>query len=150
MTNPNPLRTFAWTIAGIIAGLALAFVLLIAVELASAVVHPLPPDFAGTQEEMCAHVARYPAWVLALVVPAWALTAFAATWTANRLGGPMEAPRGDYRRPLPHGRSPLQRLDAPLPDLVQDSQCCRRYGRSTVRIQNPEAATLDPQPPAYK
>jgi len=80
----NPLRVFV----GIIAGLAVALMLVIAVELASAVVHPLPPDFKGTQEEMCAHVALYPQWVLALVVPAWALTTFAGAWTAKRLAGP--------------------------------------------------------------
>ena len=45
------------------------------------------PDFAATQEETCAHVARYPASVLALVVPAWALAAFAGTWIAQRIGG---------------------------------------------------------------
>jgi hypothetical protein len=31
-------------------------------------------------------VERYPHWVLALVVPAWAVTAFVGTWTAKRLG----------------------------------------------------------------
>jgi hypothetical protein len=63
-----------------------AFVLVVAVELFSAVVHPLPPDFGHTQAEMCQHVERYPAWVLAVVVPAWAGTAFAGTWIAGRLG----------------------------------------------------------------
>ena len=90
-SKPSPLRTvpwinIAWTIAGIIAGLAVAFALVIAVELFSAVVHPVPPDFKGTQEETCAHVARYPQWVLAVAVPAWALTAFAGAWTAKRFG----------------------------------------------------------------
>jgi hypothetical protein len=86
-TDSKPLRNFAWIIAGVIAGMLVALVLVIAVELASAVVHPLPADFGGTQEEMCAHVARYPAWVLALVVPAWGVIALAGTWTAGRLGG---------------------------------------------------------------
>jgi hypothetical protein len=63
-----------------------AFALVVAVELFSAVVHPLPPDFNGTTEEMCQHVERYPNWVLAVVVPAWAGTAFASTWIAGRLG----------------------------------------------------------------
>jgi hypothetical protein len=89
MTNSNPLRTIAWNIAGLFTGIVVALVLLIAVEAFSAVVHPLPPDFAGTEEEMCAHVARYPQWVLAVVVPAWAFTAFAATWTARRLSLPL-------------------------------------------------------------
>ncbi len=65
----------------------IAFLLLVAIELFSAVVHPFPPDFSGTEDEMCQHVARYPAWVLALVVPAWGLTAFASTWTAKQIGG---------------------------------------------------------------
>lgn len=69
-----------------LAGLGAALILVIAVELVSAVVHPTPPGFTGTQEEMCAHVARYPHWVLALVVAAWSATGFAGTWVANRLG----------------------------------------------------------------
>jgi hypothetical protein len=71
----------------IAASLAVLFVLLIAVEFFSAVVHPFPADFGGTHDEICAHVARYPAWVLAAVVPMWAAAAFAFTWTARRLGG---------------------------------------------------------------
>jgi hypothetical protein len=73
-------------IAAIIAGMIVAIILVVAVEFFSAVVHPVPPDFKGTMEEMCLHVARYPQWVLALVVPAWAGTALASTWIAGRLG----------------------------------------------------------------
>lgn len=73
-------------VGSIVAAILVALILLVAVELFSAVVHPLPPDFGGTKEEMCAHVERYPNWVLAAVVPAWAGTAFASTWTAGRLG----------------------------------------------------------------
>jgi hypothetical protein len=74
------------TIGSIVAAMLVAFILLVAVELFSTVVHPLPPDFGGTQEEMCQHVERYPNWVLAVVVPAWAGTALAGTWIAGRLG----------------------------------------------------------------
>lgn len=73
-------------VVAIFAGMLVAFILVVAVELFSAVVHPLPPDFGETVEEMCQHVERYPPWVLAVVVPAWAGTAFAGTWTAGRLG----------------------------------------------------------------
>jgi hypothetical protein len=73
-------------IGAIVAGLLVAFGLVVAVELFSAVVHPLPADFDGTMEEMCAHVARYPHWVLAVVVPLWGGTALAGTWIAGRLG----------------------------------------------------------------
>jgi len=69
-----------------VAGMLVAFILVIAVELFSAVVHPMPADFGETMEEMCQHVERYPNWVLAVVVPAWAGTAFAGTWIAGRLG----------------------------------------------------------------
>ncbi len=74
-------------LAAIIAGMVVAFVFVIAVELVSAAVHPVPADFQGTQEEMCLHVEAYPAWVLALVVPAWACAAFAGTWISGRIGG---------------------------------------------------------------
>ena len=70
----------------IVAGMLVAFILVVAVELFSAVAHPVPPDFGGTMDEMCKHVERYPHWVLAVVVPAWAATAFASTWIAGRLG----------------------------------------------------------------
>jgi hypothetical protein len=70
----------------IIVGLALALGLVIAVEVASAIVHPVPADFNNTMEEMCAHVARIPNWVLALAAAAWSGTAFVSTWVASRIG----------------------------------------------------------------
>jgi hypothetical protein len=74
------------SIAAIIAGMIVAFSFVVAVESFSAVVHPVPPDFGGTMEEMCLHVARYPPWVLALVIPAWAEAAFASTRISGRMG----------------------------------------------------------------
>src|SRR5690242_2499596 len=79
------------TLAAVFAGLLLSFLLIGAVELFSAVVHPLPEDFGGTPEEMDRHVQRYPQWVLAVVVPAWAVTAFVGTWTARRMGNHYSA-----------------------------------------------------------
>jgi hypothetical protein len=73
-------------VAGVFCGLLVAFVLVVAVELLSNVVHPLPADFGGTTEEMCRHVERYPAWVLAIVVGLWAATALIGTWTARKVG----------------------------------------------------------------
>ncbi len=55
-------------------------------EVDRGVVHPLPEGFTGTMEEMCAHVARYPDWVLAVVVLFWSATAFVSTWVAARIG----------------------------------------------------------------
>jgi H+/Cl- antiporter ClcA len=73
-------------IAGVLTGLAVAFALVIAVELFSAVVHPVPEGFKGTEEEMCQHVANYPTWILAAVVPVYAGTALASVWLAQRIG----------------------------------------------------------------
>jgi hypothetical protein len=66
-----------------VAGMVLAFALVVAVEAFSAVVHPFPANFDGN---VPAHVRRYPHWVLAVVVPAWSGTAFAAVWLATWLG----------------------------------------------------------------
>ncbi len=74
------------TIVSFIVGLVLAFALVIGVELFSNVVHPLPSDFEGTQEEICLHVERYPNWVLGIVVIAWGAIAAIATWTARKIG----------------------------------------------------------------
>ena len=73
-------------VGAIVAGTFVAFILVVAMELFSEVVHPVPPDFGGTMDEMCRHVERYPHWVLAVGVLAWASTAFASTWIAGRLG----------------------------------------------------------------
>lgn len=73
-------------LAAIFIGMLVAFALVVGVELFSSVVHPLPADFGGTEEEMCQHVASYRPWVLAIIVPAWAATAFAGTWTAKKIG----------------------------------------------------------------
>ncbi|MGD9720172.1 MAG: hypothetical protein AB7O59_07935 [Pirellulales bacterium] len=80
------MATVLRAVGAIVAGMLVAFALVVAVELFGAVVHPVPPDFGGTMEEMCQHVERFPQWVLAVVVPAWAGTAFASTWIAGRLG----------------------------------------------------------------
>src|SRR5215475_13280942 len=78
-------------IAGFIAGIIGAFVGVIAMEFFSAVVHPVPEDFKGTQEEMSLHVEHYPHWVLAVGVLAWAASAFAGTWVAGRIGNRWSA-----------------------------------------------------------
>jgi hypothetical protein len=74
------------TLLAVVAGMALAFVLVIAVEIFSAVVYPVPPGFTGTMDEMCQHVARYPRWILGVVVLAWSATAFVSTRVATRIG----------------------------------------------------------------
>ncbi len=86
MARPTQMKTALRTLLGVVAGMALALVLVIAVELFSGVVHPVPEGFTGTMDEMCQHVARYPHWVLGVVVPAWSAIAFVATWVATRIG----------------------------------------------------------------
>lgn len=79
------------TLAAILVALFVAFILVVAVEFFSAVVHPLPQDFGGTMEETCRHVENYPAWVLAVVVPAWALIALISVFAARRIGNHYSA-----------------------------------------------------------
>jgi len=80
------MKTALRTVAAVIAGLLVAFVLVSAVELLSNVVHPLPEDFGGTMEEMCRHVENYPNWILAIAVLLWGVTALVGTWIAQRIG----------------------------------------------------------------
>ena len=71
----------------VLAGLVVASVLIVAVEVFSSIVHPFPPDVDPSDYAVCkAHVARCPAWVLAAAVLAWGLTTFLSAWLATRLG----------------------------------------------------------------
>ena len=72
----------------VVAGMALAFALVVAVEMFSAVVHPFPPGFdPNAPGSIPAHVRRYPGWVLAVAGLMWGATAAAAAWVASRIGG---------------------------------------------------------------
>lgn len=70
------------TLLAVLAGMALAFVLVVGVEFFSSIVHPLPPDFHGNMPE---HVRRYQTWVLAIVVLMWGATCAVATWVASKI-----------------------------------------------------------------
>jgi len=72
---------------GVVVGLMALFAGLIATEAFSAAVHPFPADFQGSHDEVCAHVERYPTWVLGVAAGMWALTAHVAVRLASRLGG---------------------------------------------------------------
>ncbi|MDA1372014.1 MAG: hypothetical protein O2971_14775 [Proteobacteria bacterium] len=82
------------SIAAVILSLIATLVLLIAVEGFSAVVHPFPQDFDGSYQEMFAHVARYPNWVLAVCAVLWGTTALVATWLATRFGAARHPAHG--------------------------------------------------------
>ena len=76
------------TVLAVVAGMALAFVLVVAVEMFSAVVHPFPPGLdPNAPGSIPEHVRRYPGWILAVCGLMWGATAAAATWVAARLGG---------------------------------------------------------------
>ena len=79
---PRPLR-FA---LAIIAGIAVALAMLAAVEGFGVWAHPFPAGFGGTHDEICAHVTRYPAWVLVAVIPAWGAVAWASTSVGSIVG----------------------------------------------------------------
>lgn len=74
------------SVGAVAAGVVVVFILVVAVEFFSAIVHPFPEDFDESHEEICEHVKRYPAWVLAVIVFLWGGTALAGTWTAGKLG----------------------------------------------------------------
>src|SRR5579863_8070284 len=80
------IKSLLRTLLGVAVSLVVGFALLAAVEMFSEAVNPAPPDAKENMELMCAHVARYPDWILAAVVPMWGLTAFLCTWIARRLG----------------------------------------------------------------
>lgn len=82
MRFPSMIRS---TIA-VFLGLVLAFMLAVAVEVFSAVVHPFPADFDGSFESVAEHVANYPAWILALCGLMYGVGVLASTWLATRLG----------------------------------------------------------------
>src|SRR5262245_19836352 len=85
------MKTALRTVAAVIAGLLVAFLLVSAVELLSNVVYPVPEDFGGTMEEMCRHVENYPNWILAVAVLLWGVTALVSTWIAQRIGNVYSA-----------------------------------------------------------
>lgn len=85
------MKAFARTVGGVLAGMVAAFALVIAVEMFGAVAHPFPEGFDGSTEAMCRHVERFPAWVLAAVVPMWGATAACGVRLARRIGGVIPA-----------------------------------------------------------
>ena len=79
-------RSIMRSVGSVLFGLVVALVLIIALEGVSAVLHPFPPEFDGTPDELAEHVARYPGWILAVVIVAWGTTTFIGAWLATRLG----------------------------------------------------------------
>ena len=81
------MKKVLWVIAGVVAGIVVFFAVFMAVEGFSAIVHPYPPDFQGTHEEIVRQVETYPAWVLVVVIPMWMAMIYLTAWTAGKVGG---------------------------------------------------------------
>ena len=61
--------SFVRSVGAVLVGFVAAMVLIVGIEVVSSIVHPFPPGVDPTDYEVCkAHVARYPAWALLLVV----------------------------------------------------------------------------------
>jgi len=75
------------SVVAVVLGLIAAMFFIVGVEAVSSVLHPFPPGFdPNSYDEMKAHVARFPAWVLLLAAVAWGLGTFVSSWLATRLG----------------------------------------------------------------
>lgn len=75
------------SIGAVIAGLVVAFVVIVGIEVLSNVLYPFPPGMDPNDFEACkAHVAKIPNWVLAVGALGWCATVFFGTWLATRLG----------------------------------------------------------------
>jgi hypothetical protein len=79
------------TVLAVVAGTVTALLLLMAVELFSAVVHPFPEGLSQTPEEICRHVERYPSWVLAIGALMWGGAAFVSVWLTGKIGNRISA-----------------------------------------------------------
>jgi hypothetical protein len=75
------------SVGSVVAGLVAAFIPIIAAEIFGSIYHPFPPGVDPSDYEACkAHVARFPAWVLAVGAAFWATAPLAGAWLATRLG----------------------------------------------------------------
>ena len=76
------------SIGSVIAGLALAFAVLVAAEGYSELAYPFPTGYdSKDMMEVCkAHVAKYPTGVLAICTAIWSLAPLCGSWLATILG----------------------------------------------------------------
>jgi hypothetical protein len=79
-------KTMGRTILGILAGMAVAIVLVMAGDAASAALYPHPPGLDLKQpDQLAAYIAAAPASAMVVMVAGWTLAAFAGGWVAARI-----------------------------------------------------------------
>ncbi len=89
------MRFVARSIGAVVVGLTAALVFVVGVEWMGSILHPFPPGVDPSDIEACrAHVARYPAWVLLLVVLGWGLCTFVSSWLSTRIGSKRHPAHG--------------------------------------------------------
>jgi len=75
------------SVVAVVLGLTAAMFFIVGVEGVSSVLHPFPPGLDPTSnDDMKAHVAAFPTWVLLLCDAGWGLGVFVSSWLATRLG----------------------------------------------------------------
>ncbi len=75
------------SIGSVLAGLIVAFTLIVAAEVVCGIFHPFPPGADTNNFEVIKDQVRsYPTWVLATGAAIWAAAPFAGAWLATRLG----------------------------------------------------------------
>lgn len=83
------------SVMSVIAGLVVAFLVIIAAEVVSEIYHPWPEGVDKNDFEVCkAHVARYPTGVLAVCTAIWAFAPLTGAYVATRLGSGRHAAHG--------------------------------------------------------
>ena len=89
------MRSLLQSVGAIVASLMAAMLLVILVEVVTLHFHPFPDGSdPNDQQFIVEHVAKFPAWVLALAVVGWAVTTFVAAWIATRLGSARHPAHG--------------------------------------------------------
>ena len=81
------IKSIFWSVLSVAVSLTAAFGLVVAIELVSAIIHPMPPGMDPHDKQACtAFFANYPQWLFGVAAIGWGMTAFTSTWLATRLG----------------------------------------------------------------
>ena len=89
--NTRQGRSMIWAILRSVVAIALslmaAMAIIVLVEVVTLMLHPFPPEVdTNDHDQVAEHVAKFPAWILAIATLGWGACAFVAAWIATRLG----------------------------------------------------------------